>query len=177
MRHLFRLIHFKNRIFFFNAITPWLALISPPSGSPPNPAPAGCLVTLVACLVDTCSPTLLSMRCVANVSCCHRTVKVSRNCQVNSHIRDFLGSDLFLLYPPEKNALFSIAVTSINPRRQHVKKITSHSCRQCCLYSDKSSHCFELLDKNFPWISPVSACLANEVLAVLGSRPLSQGCL
>lgn len=164
MRHLFRLIHFKNRFFFLNTIIPWLALISPPSGSRPLPPPGGCLVTLVAGLANTCSPTLLTMRCVTNVSCCHRTVKVSRSCQLNYHIRDFLGSVLLLLYPTQRHALFSIVVTSLSPRRQHVKKITSHSCRQSCLYSDKSSRCFELVEKNFPRISPVSACLANEVL-------------
>lgn len=83
---------------------------------------------------------------------------------MNYHIRDFLGSVLLLLYPTQRHALFSIVVTSLSPRRQHVKKITSRSCRQSCLYSDKSSRCFELVEKNFPRISPVSACLANEVL-------------
>lgn len=65
-------------------------------------------------------PNLLIMRCIVNVSCCHRTVG---SCQLNWHIRGFLGSALFLLCPTQRHAPFSIVVTSKSPRRQHLKKL------------------------------------------------------
>lgn len=167
MRHLFRLINSKNRV-FFNAIMPQLALVSPLS--PSAPILHGCLVTLAAGLADTCSPILLIMICRANVSSCHRTVKFSGRFQLNCRIRDFLGSPLLLLCPTQRYAPFSILVISISPRRQHVKNLTFRPCRQSCLYSGKSGHCFELSEKNSPWVSQVSARLANEASTVLRSR-------
>lgn len=119
MRYLSRLINLKDGFFKCN----YSMIGSYLSTSPSAPILGGCLVTLVAGMADTSSLTLLAMRCIANVLCCHGTAKFSGGCKLNCHFRDFLGLALLFLCPTQRHAYFSIVVTSISPRRQHVKNL------------------------------------------------------
>lgn len=165
MRHLFRLINFKT-CFLMQLFHDWLTSL-PPLPGPPLPWLGGCLVTRVAGLADTCSPTLLARGRGAML---HVVTGLWHFLWAANWI---VTAEVTLAQPGSssfpKTCRWQYCGHIHNPRRQHVKSHCS-SNRQSCL-------CFELLEVSSPWVSHVSAHLANEAGAAVCSRPPFQGCL
>lgn len=149
MRHLFRLINFKTCLFVFlmQLFHDWLTslplLSCLPSSPPHHPGEgAGYPGGWPGWHLQPDTPRQMTGRYVAD---CHRTVTFSVSCQLNCHIRDYLGSAHSSSVPSKDMPLTALWSHPQTPEGS-MWKVTTHSSRQSCLG-------FELLEMNPPWVS------------------------